>query len=103
MRRFSISLRLTLWFGGVFFLGWLIFGAAMWFNLQSTLTGERYQTLSRRVDRLQYLLRNSRDENEDDRRQGFRDFAHATGNNLSASSEENRGATFRIVLHLCHS
>jgi heavy metal sensor kinase len=82
MRRFSISLRLTLWFGGVFFLGWLLFGAAMWLNLQSTLTGERYQTLSRRVDRLQDLLRNSRDENEDDRRQGFRDFAHATGNGL---------------------
>ena len=84
MRRLSISLRLTLWFGGIFFLGWLLFGAAMWLNLQSTLTGERYQTLSRRVDRLQDLLRNSRDENAKrrDRRQGIQDFAHATGNGL---------------------
>ena len=85
MRRFSISLRLTLWFGGIFFLGWLLFGAAMWLNLKSTLTGERYQTLSRRVDRLQDLLRNTRDENDesdDNRRQGIRDFAHATGNGL---------------------
>jgi heavy metal sensor kinase len=83
MRRWSISLRLTLWFGGIFFLGWLLFGAAMWFNLESTLTGERHQTLSRRVDRLQYLLRESQGEPEEDRYQEFQDFAHATGNGLS--------------------
>lgn len=83
MRRASISLRLTLWFGGMFFLGWLLFGAAMWFNLKSTLTGERFQTLSRRVDRLQDLLRKSRDETEADRFQDFHEFAHATGNGLN--------------------
>jgi len=83
MRRSSISLRLTLWFGGIFFLGWLLFGAAMWFNLQSTLTGERYQTLSRRMDRLQDLLRKTQEESEEDRRQDFQDFAHATGNGLN--------------------
>ena len=52
----SISLRLTMWFGVVFFLGWVLFGTAMWFNLSRTLTGERRQTLTRRVDRLQELL-----------------------------------------------
>ncbi len=83
MRRWSISLRLTLWFGGIFFLGWLLFGAAMWFNLKSTLTGERHQTLSRRVDRLQDLLRNNQSENEEDRQQAFHEFAHATGNGLN--------------------
>jgi heavy metal sensor kinase len=83
MPRWSISLRLTLWFGGIFFLGWLLFGAAMWFNLQSTLTGERYQTLSRRADRLQELLRNSQNDTEEDRRQEFQDFARATGNGLA--------------------
>jgi heavy metal sensor kinase len=83
MRRRSISLRLTLWFGAIFFLGWLLFGAAMWFNLQSTLTGERFQTLSRRIDRLEGLLRKIQDENEEDRRQDFQDFAHATGNGLN--------------------
>lgn len=83
MRRWSISLRLTLWFGGIFFLGWLLFGAAMWFNLKSTLTGERHQTLSRRVDRLQDLLRNNQNENEEDRQQDFHEFAHATGNGLN--------------------
>ena len=83
MPRWSISLRLTLWFGGIFFLGWLLFGAAMWFNLQSTLTGERFQTLSRRVDRLQDLLRKTQGEKEEDRRQDFQDFAHATGSGLN--------------------
>jgi heavy metal sensor kinase len=83
MPRISISLRLTLWFGGIFFLGWLLFGAAMWFNLENTLTGERHQTLSRRIDRLQDLLRKSQDESEQDRQQDFQDFAHATGNGLA--------------------
>jgi signal transduction histidine kinase len=55
----------------------------MWFNLQSTLTGERYQTLSRRMDRLQDLLRKTQEESEEDRRQDFQDFAHATGNGLN--------------------
>ena len=83
MARWSISLRLTLLFGGIFFLGWLLFGGAMWFNLQSTLTGERYQTLSHRFDRLQDLLRKTQGETEEDRRQDFQEFAKATGGGLS--------------------
>jgi heavy metal sensor kinase len=83
MRRASISLRLTLWFGGIFFLGWVLFGAAMWFNLKSTLTGERYQTLARRVDQLQELLRKTQGENQADRDEDFKDFANATGNGLA--------------------
>lgn len=81
--RASISLRLTAWFGGIFFLGWVLFGAAMWFNLKSTLTGERYQTLARRVDRLQELLRKTQGEDQADRDQDFKDFANATGNGLA--------------------
>src|ERR1700754_2891389 len=81
-RNVSISLRLTMWFGSIFLLGWLLFGASMWFTLKSTLKGERYQTLSRRVDRLQELLRKNQTENESDRYQDFSDFAHATGNGL---------------------
>jgi heavy metal sensor kinase len=83
MRRWSISLRLTLWFGSIFFIGWLLFGAAMWFNLKSTLTGERFQTLSRRMDRLQDLLRKTQDESEEDRKQDFQEFARATGSGLN--------------------
>lgn len=83
MRRWSISLRLTFWFGGIFFLGWLLFGAAMWFNLKTTLSGERHHTLSRRIDRLQDLLRESQGENAEDRQEDFHEFARATGNGLS--------------------
>ena len=54
--RSSISTRLTLWFGAIFLAGWVLFGAAMWFNLKRTLKNERYLTLSHRIDRLQTLL-----------------------------------------------
>ena len=83
MKRASISLRLTAWFGGLFLLGWLAFGAAMWLNLKRTLTDERQMTLARRLDRLQELLEQTRKESGDDRYQDFKDFAHATGNGLS--------------------
>ncbi len=82
-RHVSISLRLTMWFGSIFFFGWVLFGTAMWLNLKSTLRGERYQTLARRVDRLQELLRKDQGAGETDRYQDFNDFAHATGNGLS--------------------
>jgi heavy metal sensor kinase len=80
---FSISLRLTIWFGGIFFLGWMLFGTVMWMNLRSTLKNERYLTLSRRIDRLQQLLSKSPEEDDADRAQDFADFAHATGNGLA--------------------
>lgn len=82
-RNISISLRLTTWFGSVFLLGWLLFGASMWINLKSTLKSERRQTLTRRIDRLQELLTRNQNEAEADRYQDFKDFAHATGNGLS--------------------
>jgi len=81
--KISISLRLTLWFGGIFFFGWVLFGTAMWLNLKRTLTGERHQTLTRRVDRLEELLRKNEGEDDTDRYQDFKDFAHATGNGLA--------------------
>ena len=92
--RASISLRLTIWFGGIFFLGWVLFGAAMWFNLKSTLTGERYQTLDRRADRLQELLRKTQSEDRPDRDQDFKDFANATGNGLSEVARADGSRAF---------
>jgi heavy metal sensor kinase len=82
-QQISISLRLTMWFGGIFFFGWVLFGAAMWLNLKSTLAGERHQTLIRRADRLEELLRKNQGEDEAARYQDFKDFAHATGNGLA--------------------
>lgn len=81
-RHVSISLRLTMWFDVMFFLGWVLFGAAMWLNLSRTLRLERHQTLARRVDRLQELLIKNESEDEASRHQDFSDFAHATGNGL---------------------
>ncbi len=81
-RYVSISLRLTVWFGSIFFCGWVVFGTAMWLYLNKTLTEERHQTLSRRADRLQELLRRDKGQEESDRVQDFNDFAHATGNGL---------------------
>jgi heavy metal sensor kinase len=82
-RNVSISLRLTLWFGAIFFLGWVLFGASMWLNLKNTLKGERRQTLGRRLDRLQELLDENRAQSPEDRAQAFASFARATGNGLS--------------------
>ncbi|RZU42366.1 sensor histidine kinase [Edaphobacter modestus] len=82
-RQISISLRLTIWFGLMFFSGWVLFGTAMWFNLKRTLTAERRQTLARRIDRLQDLLHKNQQATDDDRFDDFRDFARATGNGLS--------------------
>jgi heavy metal sensor kinase len=82
-RNVSISLRLTLWFGAIFFLGWVLFGASMWLNLKNTLKGERSQTLARRLDRLEELLGQSQAQSPEERAQAFASFARATGNGLS--------------------
>ena len=82
-RQISISLRLTMWFGSVFFVGWVLFGTSMWLNLKSTLKNERRQTLSRRIDRLEELLTRDKSAATADRYQDFADFAHATGNGLA--------------------
>jgi heavy metal sensor kinase len=88
-RPVSISLRLTIWFGLMFFSGWVLFGTAMWFNLKRTLTAERHQTLTRRIDRLQDVLRRDQNVSQQDRFDDFRDFAHATGNGLSEVLRED--------------
>ena len=80
--RVSISLRLTLWFGSVFFAGFVLFGITMWANLRTTLTSERRQTLSRRLDRLEEVLTRDQATSPSDRDQDLSDFAHATGNGL---------------------
>ena len=81
--RISISLRLTIWFGAIFLAGWVLFGAAMWFNLKRTLVNERYLTLSHRLDRLQNLLSQTQNESAAARFAGYAEFAHATGNGLA--------------------
>jgi hypothetical protein len=55
----SISSRLTVWFSSVFFVGFILFGAVMWFDLKDTLMTGRSKTLIRRTDRLSELLRDT--------------------------------------------
>ncbi len=81
-RHWSISLRLTLWFGAIFFLGWLLFGIAMWLNLRTTLVSERHGTLERREYRLEKLLTATQNVSEVVRQKDFAEFAKATGNGL---------------------
>jgi signal transduction histidine kinase len=81
-RNISISMRLTAWFGGIFLVGWLMFGATMWAVLKTTLSSERHQTLTRRLDRVQEFLRKRNDQTDEERIQDLREFASATGNGL---------------------
>lgn len=79
----TISFRLTMWFGFLFFAGWVLFGVTMWANLRHTLTQERRQTLTRRMERLQDLLQRDATASAADRNQDYSDFTHATGNGLA--------------------
>lgn len=81
--RSSISFRLTLWFGTILLAGWVLFGAAMWFNLKRTLINERYVTLSNRIDRLEKLLDDARNESIPERFSDYQEFARATGHGLA--------------------
>lgn len=91
---FSISFRLTAWFCGIFFLGWVLFGTAMWLTLKKTLKDERYQTLSRRMDRLQQVLTKGAEEDEESRTHEFTEFARATGNGLAEVYQVNGAREF---------
>lgn len=82
IRNTSISFRLAAWFSTILFLGWLLFGVAMRFDLEHTLTAGRYQTLSRRADRLSDLLQRFQGQPYETRALEFQEFASATGDGL---------------------
>ena len=73
----SISFRLTCWFSGVFLLGFLTFGTAMWFDLSYQLAKGRDRTLSRRGIRLTDLLKAAQNETVGQRARKFEEFADA--------------------------
>jgi heavy metal sensor kinase len=78
----SISLRLTAWFSSVLFTGLALFGAAMWLDLNDTLTSGRSRTLERRIERLAELLHETQMDSLAERSQKFQAFADATGGGL---------------------
>src|SRR5262249_6265403 len=60
----------------------VLFGAAMWFNLASTLSATRSRTLDRRADRLSKLLVEIQDAPLEQRSSRYQAFAAATGDGL---------------------
>lgn len=55
----------------------------MWLILKQSLTQERHSMLARRLNRLQDVLMKTHGDDQANRIQDFKDFAHATGNGLS--------------------
>ena len=86
----SISSRLTIWFSSVYFAGLALFGIAMWFNLEHTLTQTRVRTLERRADRLIEVLRKTEGDTPQQREKKFQAFAEATGGGLMEVFQPDR-------------
>jgi heavy metal sensor kinase len=76
-------LKLTLGFSSILFWGLLLFGVAMCFNLENTLTRGRSRTLDRRADRMGELLRSTQTDSPEERARKFQAFATATGGGLT--------------------
>jgi heavy metal sensor kinase len=74
----TISLRLTCWLSGVFLVGFIIFGIAMWLDLAYYLSQGRDKTITTRARRLEDLLDKTRAETAERRSAKFDDFAQAT-------------------------
>jgi heavy metal sensor kinase len=86
----SISSRLTIWFSSVYFAGLALFGIAMSFNLEHTLTQTRSRTLERRADRLIEVLRKTEGDTPQQREKKFQAFAEATGGGLMEVFQPDR-------------
>lgn len=78
----SISFRLAVWYSAILFAGLALFGAAMWLDLNRTLTAARSRTLTRRAERLSDLLMSTQELSAAQRALKFRQFANATGGGL---------------------
>jgi heavy metal sensor kinase len=76
--RFSISLRLTIWFSAIFLIGFLLFGGALYADLAYSLGAGRDKTISNRAKRLEELLQNTLSDPHERRVAKFVDFTEAT-------------------------
>jgi heavy metal sensor kinase len=76
IRGTSISLRLTIWFSGIFFAGLIIFGIVMWIDLSRSLSVGRTKTLHGRAERVAELLVSSRGEPAQARDAAFHELTH---------------------------
>lgn len=74
----SISLRLTLWFSGIFLCGIVIFGAFIWFDLSRSLGTGRDKTLARRAERLVELIEHTQMDSMPVLQTRYEEFVDAT-------------------------
>jgi heavy metal sensor kinase len=74
----SISIRLTLWFSGIFLAGFIVFGLVMWFDLAYSLSQGRDRTLSHRAARGADLLNQTIRDSPDHRAARFDEFSEGT-------------------------
>jgi heavy metal sensor kinase len=91
-RRFSISLRLTVWFSAVFLIGFIVFGVMMWLDLAYYTSSGRSRTLARRASRLVELLRSSVNASDGQRAYRFSEFADATPEGSLIQLLDRRGS-----------
>jgi heavy metal sensor kinase len=78
LNRFSISLRLTVWFTAVFVCGFVIFGIVMWAELADSLARGRDRTLTRRAARALEVFAATPPDDAGLRTARYRDFAEGT-------------------------
>jgi heavy metal sensor kinase len=71
LNRVSLSLRLTVWFTGIFLAGFALFGVVMCIDLSYSLSKGRDRTLTRRAARIDNLLQKSSDESATAREHRF--------------------------------
>jgi len=75
LKNVSASLRLTLWFSGIFLCGFVLFGVVMWIDLAYSLGKGRDRTLNRRATRFIELLRATRTDSPSRRQARFAQLA----------------------------
>jgi heavy metal sensor kinase len=75
---YSISLRLTFWFSGIFLAGFVVFGALIWLDLDTSLSQGRDRTLAHRAERMADLLEHTRNDPRSLLQKKYFDFVEAT-------------------------
>jgi len=74
----SISLRLTFWFSGIFLAGFVVFGAVIWLDLDTSLSRGREKTLAHRAERMADLLEHARNDPASVLQKKYSEFVEAT-------------------------
>ena len=77
MKNTSASLRLTIWFTGLFLCGFVLMGALLWIDLWYSLSQGRDRTLVRRATRIVEMLQRTKNAPSQEREAEFEQLAGA--------------------------